>query len=258
MQDGVPFVEDAANPNSTQPDIKTLPSPRLLKTHLSYEAIPKATNKDANCKYIYIARNPKDAAVSSYKFIKSFGSGTGLSAPWEYYVKLFIEGKINDSFIGNDSDETLAEIVTMTLTLKITTTTTSTLTNDNDNDNESGSRNGSGSDSGSRVAGTVTVAVPMEEAMPDLLSNVRIIADFLNKPLPDDLAKRIAEQCTFKGMMENVQSYLFEDKEDGPSLLQKGVVGNWKEHFTPELNERFEKEVLAKLKGSGLEFDFEL
>ncbi|XP_022793695.1 sulfotransferase 1C2-like [Stylophora pistillata] len=217
MQDGVPFVEDAANPNSTQPDIKTLPSPRLLKTHLSYEAIPKATNKDANCKYIYIARNPKDAAVSSYKFIKSFGSGTGLSAPWEYYVKLFIEGKTmwnhwNDHVLGWWEHKNAFNV----LFLKY------------------------------------------EDLQKDLLSNVRIIADFLNKPLPDDLAKRIAEQCTFKGMMENVQSYLFEDKEDGPSLLQKGVVGNWKEHFTPELNERFEKEVLAKLKGSGLEFDFEL
>ena len=41
------------------------------------------------------------------------------------------------------------------------------------------------------------------------------------------------------------------------SLLRKGVVGDWKNYFTPELNERFENEVLAKLKGSGLEFDFE-
>ena len=31
-----------------------------------------------------------------------------------------------------------------------------------------------------------------------------------------------------------------------------------KNYFTPELNERFENELLAKLKGSGLEFDFEI
>ena len=59
-------------------------------------------------------------------------------------------------------------------------------------------------------------------------------------------------------MMKNVQSYLLGDKEDRPNLLRKGVVGNCKEHFTPELNDRFEKDVLARLKGSGLEFDFEL
>ena len=60
----------------------------------------------------------------------------------------------------------------------------------------------------------------------DLLSNVRIIADFLNKPLSDDLVSLIAEQCTFKGMMKNVQSYFLRAKKDGPKLLQKGVVGN--------------------------------
>jgi len=40
-------------------------------------------------------------------------------------------------------------------------------------------------------------------------------------------------------------------------ILRKGVVGDWKNYFTPEMNERFEKEVLANLKGTGLEFEFE-
>ena len=47
----------------------------------------------------------------------------------------------------------------------------------------------------------------------DILSNIRIIADFLNKPLSDDLAKLSAEQSTFKGLMKNVQSFLLENKE---------------------------------------------
>ena len=38
------------------------------------------------------------------------------------------------------------------------------------------------------------------------------------------------------------------------SLLRKGEVGGWRSYF---LNERFAKEVLSKLKGTGLEFDFE-
>ena len=52
------------------------------------------------------------------------------------------------------------------------------------------------------------------------------------------------------------------DEEQSSPLLRKGVVGGWKNYFTPELNERFEKEkeiwVLEKLKGTGLEFDFEI
>ena len=84
-----------------------------------------------------------------------------------------------------------------------------------------------------------------------------MIANFLDKPLSDDLTSRIAEQCTFSGMKKNKASYSLPAKDGESSLLRKGVVGDWKNYFTPELNERFENEVLAKLKGSGLEFDFE-
>ena len=48
------------------------------------------------------------------------------------------------------------------------------------------------------------------------------------------------------------------DEQESSPLLRKGVVGGWKSYFTPELNERFEKEVLAKLEETGLEFDFEI
>ena len=84
-----------------------------------------------------------------------------------------------------------------------------------------------------------------------------MIADFLNKPLSDELINRIAEQCSFKGMKKNEISYKSESGEKASPYLRKGVVGSWKNYFTQELNERFEKEVLSKLKGTGLEFDFE-
>ena len=85
-----------------------------------------------------------------------------------------------------------------------------------------------------------------------------MIANFVNKSLSDDLISRITEQCTFSGMKKNPTSYAIKNKAAETSLLRKGVVGDWKNYFTPELNERFEKEVLAKLKGSGLKFDFEI
>lgn len=39
------------------------------------------------------------------------------------------------------------------------------------------------------------------------------------------------------------------------SYLRKGDVGDWKTHFTPEMNEKFETELLAKAREHGLEFD---
>ena len=87
---------------------------------------------------------------------------------------------------------------------------------------------------------------------------MRTIANFLQKPLSDEIIDRIAEQCTFKGMMRNPRIFKVTDGDDEIGLiLRKGVVGDWRNYFTPEMNERFEKEVLAKLKGSGLEVEFE-
>ena len=86
-------MEEATNPKASQPDIQNLPSPRLLKSHLSYDGIPKGASEDTKCKYIYIARNPKDAAVSKYKFLTSLGADSGLNAPWEFYANLFVQGK---------------------------------------------------------------------------------------------------------------------------------------------------------------------
>ncbi|XP_066020272.1 amine sulfotransferase isoform X2 [Pocillopora verrucosa] len=216
LGDRILYIEKALLPESTHLDIKSMPSPRLFKSHLSYDAIPKSTDEaKTTCKYIYVARNPKDAAVSSYKFMGSFGTN-GMNAPWEFYAKLFIEGKIYNKW----SDHVLGWW--------------------------------------KHRHDPNVLFLKYEDLQKDLQSNVRMISKFLNKPLSEEVISLITEQCTFKGMMKNVQSFTLGDKIEGPKFLCKGVVGNWKEHFTPELNQRFEKEVLAKLKGSGLEFDFEL
>lgn len=82
-----------------------------------------------------------------------------------------------------------------------------------------------------------------------------MIADFLNRPLTDDVISRIAEQCNFITMKKDRDATLTVPFRDGRNvpILRKGLVGDWKIYFTPELNERFDREVLAKLHGTGLE-----
>ena len=80
-------LELATHPSA--PDINTLPSPRILKCHLTHNIIPKSANEDKKCKYIYVARNPKDVAVSFFHFLTDMERFKG---PWEIFVKLFLEG----------------------------------------------------------------------------------------------------------------------------------------------------------------------
>lgn len=89
----VPFLEAATSARFPQPDYNTLPRPRIVKTHLPRNIIPKSANEDDKCKYIYIARNPKDVAVSFFQFVTSMKVfGHGFNGPWEFFAKLFVEG----------------------------------------------------------------------------------------------------------------------------------------------------------------------
>ena len=90
----VPFLEPATCKHEPQPDFINLPSPRLMKSHLSYSTIPKGADKETQCKYIYIARNPKDVAVSYWHFQENMKRlGSGYNGPWEFFLNLFLDGK---------------------------------------------------------------------------------------------------------------------------------------------------------------------
>ena len=77
----VPFLEFSTSPILGEfADIAKVPSPRLIKSHLPYSIIPKGSSDGTKCKYIYIARNPKDVAE---KEVLSKIEGTGLEFDFE-------------------------------------------------------------------------------------------------------------------------------------------------------------------------------
>ena len=90
----VPFLELTPSEYVPRRDLITLPSPRLMKSHLSYSAIPKSENEETQCKYIYIARYPKDVAVSYFHYLENMKAlGFGYNGPWEFFLNLFLDGK---------------------------------------------------------------------------------------------------------------------------------------------------------------------
>jgi hypothetical protein len=62
------------------------PSPRLFKSHLAYRQIPRGL-----CKYIYIARDGKDVAVSYFHFSRSH---LGFRGTFDEFFDLFMRGNV--------------------------------------------------------------------------------------------------------------------------------------------------------------------
>ena len=86
-----PEAEHSESSPVSKPVLDLLPSPRLLFSHIPYHAIPKCKDGVINCKYIYVARNPKDVAVSLYKFLMALETEPGMT--WDIFLKVFLEGK---------------------------------------------------------------------------------------------------------------------------------------------------------------------
>ncbi|XP_029198230.2 sulfotransferase family cytosolic 1B member 1-like [Acropora millepora] len=202
----VPMLERALD--NGRPDVRTLPSPRLIHSHLTYDVIPKGKG----CKYMYIARNPKDVAVSFYEFMKAHGPSGGYNGPWEFFARIFMEGKV---FYGLWNKHVLE------------------WWKHKDDSN--------------------VLFLKYEDLKKDLSGNIQLIAEFLEKPVSADTINKIAHQCTFKEMAKNMATFTL----DGPKLLRKGEIGDWKNYFTPDIAKRFETEVMKELMDTGLAFDFE-
>jgi len=64
---------------------ETRPSPRLFKSHLPHPKIPKGP-----CRYIYVARNGKDVAVSQYHLDRTYN---GFEGTFDEFFERFLKGK---------------------------------------------------------------------------------------------------------------------------------------------------------------------
>jgi peroxiredoxin len=63
-----------------------LPAPRVFKSHLSYRKIPKGP-----CKYIYVARDGKDVAVSYFHF---YTTHMGFKGSFDEFFERFLKGEV--------------------------------------------------------------------------------------------------------------------------------------------------------------------
>ena len=101
--------------------------------------------------------------------------------------------------------------------------------------------------------------VRFEEMKKDLHKSIRTISQFMGYDLDEATINAIAEECTFDRMKANPLLNLDTSRytkifNKDRTFMRKGVVGDWKNHLSPEQTAQFDTVYHKKIDGSGLDF----
>ena len=220
----IPFMEFIGSPPAKHMnydvDLDANPSPRAFKSNLPYEFVPGGLPHTTVAKYVYIARNPKDAAVSMWHHQSKMAHHP--SRPWDDFFPSYFGS--NPIPYGNCMDHVLGWWR-------------------------------------HRDAPNI-LFLTYEDMKRQPYKNVERIAKFIGVEPTRDLLERVLEKTSFQNMKTDqtanhrwLEEKLLIPGSEG-SYIRKGVIGDWKNHFTAEQNEKFQKMYTEKMAGSGLEFYF--
>lgn len=216
-------------------DVVRMNRPGLIKTHLPYWLLPKYPD----AKYVCVFRNPKDVCVSFFYHTKGFGAYEFAEGKFENYFDLFLKGE-------NDFGDYFGHILSWY----------------------------------SRNQDSNIVCMHYEEFAGDPRTHVLKLAAFLGEKYHRALVEKpemLERVIIFSSMdymkantaveMKKLMSEPLSSEDDVcPGLrhfhgneykyprktgfIRKGVVGGWKEHFTPEMNARMEAKIYERLSGT--------
>ncbi|XP_016019124.2 amine sulfotransferase [Rousettus aegyptiacus] len=216
--DRIPFLEY----NIHKMDYHKKPSPRIFSTHLPYYLVPKGL-KNKKAKIIYIYRNPKDVLTSFFHFTNLLVTYEAVDSI-EHFMEKFLNGNVVgslwfDHIIGWYEHRHDFNIMFMMY----------------------------------------------EEIKKDLRSSVLKISSFLEKELNEEDVETIVKQSTFQNMKidpranyNKIITYEIGRRTYDSSFLRKGTIGDWKNHFTVEQNERFDRIFQKKMKNFPLKFIWDI
>lgn len=216
--------------------VESMPRPGAIKTHLPYSLQPQSPE----AKYIYVTRNPYDCCVSFYHHTKSFPAYRFAQEPFDKFFDMFVEGKVD---FGDYFDHQISWY-------------------DHRNDDN-------------------VLVITYEELKIDPRAGILKIADFLGesygkklreqpevlerilnasslktmKGFNEEFKKWTAKAADFIGDTGKLQSLSAEAAEDMKKpmtgdFVRKGIIGDWKNHFTPDQIRRMKERIAAKTKNS--------
>uniref|UniRef100_UPI00358F3A07 sulfotransferase 1C2-like isoform X2 n=1 Tax=Myxine glutinosa TaxID=7769 RepID=UPI00358F3A07 len=209
----------ASYPKSAVETINNLPSPRDINIHSPISHISKSI-LEKKCKVICVLRNPKDVAVSYYHF-HTFNNMLPNPGTWSEFLQNFMIGKVGFSSWFDHVKGWWS------------------------------------------LRKQPNIFFLFYEAMKkDLGYEAGRLASFLGRDLSPEAMKNLVEQLSFNSMKANMDDKFpnvaspagFSFKQ----FLRKGQVGDWKNHFTVAQNEVMDQLIADQLKGTSLDFFYEL
>ncbi|XP_067914672.1 sulfotransferase 2B1-like [Heterodontus francisci] len=196
--------------------LENRPSPRLITTHLPYHLMPKPFYS-SNAKVVYVARNPKDALVSSFhyhnmasflekpgtfeEFIHKFLEGKVMFGSWFEHIKSWWPLKDQDNFLFLTYEEMLQAMQ--------------------------------------------GVLVKLGQFLGKQLSDNAIEA-IVNQSKFNNMKQNKMSNYSF------VPEELMDQKKS--NFLRKGIAGDWKIHFTTAQTEHFNSVYAQRMKGLNFRF----
>lgn len=215
-----------------------MPRPGLLKTHLPFKFQPYSPQ----AKYIYVTRNPYDVCVSFYYHLKGMTPKT-VDVTFSKYCKLFIGGKISFgdyfdhllSWYAHRNDPNVLFFTYEQLkkdtnfwTLKIA--------------DFMGDQYGKRLREDAVLLGKVIDASSLKNMQGIFNDQMRTLVKDMLSLSPD---KAIKSMEVYREMIAHEEP-LHEDI----GFVRKGVIGDWKSHFTNEQLEDMKAWITEKTKGS--------
>lgn len=199
----------------------SLPRPRVLGTHLKFDRMPEQHFQNGG-KTIFLVRNVKDTAVSYYyHMVNMIIDDKKTNVSWAFFLEHFLNGTMpyGSYFDYLDSWEPVLKKRPDILT------------------------------------------VMYESLVKDPLKELRTIQTYLGTNKTDEELLKILDRCQLKSLKADIDSGKTRSRlvdEEGKSFLyRKGVIGDWKNHFTVAQNEKIDALIADRLRDSQFSFTYE-
>ena len=183
--------------------------PRTLRTHLPVHFIPDDVIAK-QVRTIYVMRDIKDTMVSLYHFCRSYIQLGVFEEDWDSFFELVMLGEVP---YGHAIDHYLGWC--------------------------------------KQHAKLNMLVISFEDMVSNREDTIKKLAVFLGKDLDEEAVRRIAQASSFESMRANDKVNLAPlsmaiDQTISP-FIRKGIIGDWKQHFTAEqlqiFDQRFGKQV---------------